>query len=655
MTGWSWLLYLVVAGAGAGLSAWLYLRREPGGRGRPLLAGLRSLSLAIVLLLLLDPLLPAGRGLGSARAIRVLLDASASMSMPVAPDDSATRWDAALREARRRSDQVLLFGDQVRPAATDALPSDPPGDGRSLVLPALRAAAEGGADRVVVITDGALEGTAGLPAWLARLGLRVDWVMVGKPLGGLSLPEVGAPAWAVAGDLVELQVTVAAADPAAAAARLIVRQDGQTLADSTMPSPAAGGARQVTLPVRPASPPGGGFAVLEVLLEPGDALAADDRRFVSIFVSGDPAGVALVSNQPDQEPRFLLPVLARALGVPARGFLRAGGGWVRVGEGLEAGEPVAEADLRRALARAELLVVQGAGEGAPAWVQPLLVAGPPLLVLGGIPTAGLPLRTSGAVAGDWFLHNQVPPSPVAELLADAAGEDLPPLPALYPAAAPPGAWAPLLVQRGRTGETRPLLLAGEAGGRRWAVALAEGYWRWAFMGDQGRVLYDRLWSAVGGWLLEGGSGDGAAVRPVNRVLARGQPGRWVTPGLRADSMRLRLDPAGGGTALDTVLRNPASDTLQAPVLPPGTYRYQATAFAADRRLEAQGELTVETWSPELARTPVRLADVAAADRVARGSPAAGARRPLHTSPVPYVLLVLLLSAEWVLRRRWGLR
>jgi hypothetical protein len=30
-------------------------------------------------------------------------------------------------------------------------------------------------------------------------------------------------------------------------------------------------------------------------------------------------------------------------------------------------------------------------------------------------------------------------------------------------------------------------------------------------------------------------------------------------------------------------------------------------------------------------------------------------RPLHTVPWPYVLIVLLLAAEWVLRRRWGVR
>ena len=656
MTVWRWLLYIVLVLLAAALSAWLYLRREPPGRGRLLLAGLRAASLAIILILILDPLLAARRGAGG-RAPRILLDASASMALPAGPGDSASRWDAALAEVHRRRGSILLFGDRVRPAAAGSVPAVPPGDARSLVLPALQVAAEAGAERVVVITDGALEGASALPGWLSRLGLGVDWVVVGKPLGGLSLPEVGAPAWAVAGSEVALQVTVAAASPSPDSTRLLVRQDGRTLWDSVLAAPASGRTTRLQVPVRPAAPAEGGYVRLEVALQPGDALPDDDRRFVSLYISAEPAGVTLISLQPDQEPRFLLPVLARALGVPVRGYLHAGTGWVRVGGGSRAGEPAPEPEVQRAAARAELLVVQGAGPETPVWLEPVLRSGPPLLVLPGSPGGSLPvpLRIGNEMPGDWFLQAAVPPSPVAALLADVATADLPPLPALFPSAPPPGSWAPLLVTRGRSGEVRPLLLAGQAGGRRWAVALAEGYWRWAFQGGVGRSLYDRLWSAVGGWLLGDAAGEGEAVRPVGRVVARSEPSRWLTPGLRPDSLRLRVTAAGGASALDTVLRNPAGDTLQAPVLPPGAYRYQARAFAGERRLDGTGDLTVETWSPELARTPVRLAALAPADLVTSGAKPRGARRPLHTSPVPYVLVVLLLSAEWVLRRRWGLR
>jgi len=36
------------------------------------------------------------------------------------------------------------------------------------------------------------------------------------------------------------------------------------------------------------------------------------------------------------------------------------------------------------------------------------------------------------------------------------------------------------------------MAAGEAGGRRWAIALSSGYWQWAFRGGAERTLYSRL-------------------------------------------------------------------------------------------------------------------------------------------------------------------
>jgi hypothetical protein len=69
---------------------------------------------------------------------------------------------------------------------------------------------------------------------------------------------------------------------------------------------------------------------------------------------------------------------------------------------------------------------------------------------------------------------------------------------------------------------------------------------------------------------------------------------------------------------------------------------------------AEGEFTVERWSPELARPVADLAMIANPAATVRGA-GAGAGTPLHATAYPYVLLVLLLVGEWVLRRRWGLR
>src|SRR5690606_6302793 len=120
-------------------------------------------------------------------------------------------------------------------------------------------------------------------------------------------------------------------------ARLVVRQDGRVLAEAALLAPPTGRTATARLQVRPVSPGEPGYVRLDVALEPGDVVPADDQRSLALFISPDPAGVAVISLQPDWEPRFLLPVLERSLGLPARGFLRIGGEWVRLAEGAEAG------------------------------------------------------------------------------------------------------------------------------------------------------------------------------------------------------------------------------------------------------------------------------------------------------------------------------
>jgi hypothetical protein len=97
------------------------------------------------------------------------------------------------------------------------------------------------------------------------------------------------------------------------------------------------------------------------------------------------------------------------------------------------------------------------------------------------------------------------------------------------------------------------------------------------------------------------------------------------------------------------------DTAAGPVLPPGHYRYRAQAFSGEDAGEiAEGPLTVESYAPDFNRPVVGVADwqgIAAASVVPSRVPG----DPLHTTPWPYLLLIMLLAAEWILRRRWGLR
>src|SRR5512146_3100042 len=119
MTGLGWLLYLLCMLGALAVSAWIYRRREAPGQGRPILIALRFIALALVLLLLFDPRLPARRA-GAGHGQVVLLDNSLSMSLPADPGAprGPTRWARAVAEARRLAGSrgpILAFGADARP------------------------------------------------------------------------------------------------------------------------------------------------------------------------------------------------------------------------------------------------------------------------------------------------------------------------------------------------------------------------------------------------------------------------------------------------------------------------------------------------------------------------------------------------------------
>jgi hypothetical protein len=275
-----------------------------------------------------------------------------------------------------------------------------------------------------------------------------------------------------------------------------------------------------------------------------------------------------------------------------------------------------------------------------------------------LPTDALgdPFNIDAGVSGDWYISPEVPPSPIAAFLQNIDVRELPPLEALFTAASETGDWAPLLAGRTRRGGRTPVLLAQQSGARRIAVALGSGYWRWAFRGGNARDVYTRLWASLAGWLTQDQAQvAGAAIRPVDRAIGRGDAVRWRAPGLVLDSLRVQVTDQSGRVVQQSTVREARADTLLTAPLPPGHYRYAAQAFSGGARVaDANGPITVESYSAEFMRAPANLRDLRATPRtLARTNPTSGT--PLHASPWPYVLMVILLCTEWILRRRWGLR
>ena len=657
-------LWVLVACAAVAIVGWAYGAREERVAGRIGPAALRA---AAVFLILGGLALPALRGGAAGAPERVLLlDASRSMTLPVRAGGAAapSRLDSALALLPSLApDRAYLFGDNPVPARPDSLEALDAGHDASRLEPALRAARLGGADSVWVVTDGDVSDRAAAVETAEALGLGVREIRVADPTPRVGLAQVRMPERARAGDTVRVALAFRAggADGAGGAGEaggdagagatldsvsLRLEREGEVVASTRAPRPAAGRMGRAELAFVPREDGGPGWRRYEaVVTEPADPFGVSDRLGAWVEVSEAAAGAIVVSTVPDWEARFLVPALDRLVLGGARGYLRlADGRFLEMG----AVPRIVEAPgVRVAVEGSRLLVVQATPEEMPAWLAGALEAHPRTLFLaegaGDVPGTGA--RLTGPLPGEWYPSGPVPASPASALLAEADLDLLPPVRELY-AVEPPGRWSVINANRNRRGEGRPLLTAAEAGGRRWAVAAASDWWRWALRGGDPRRVYEGVFSGVVGWLTED-----ATPRLVSLVRspAVGQPPVWsIRPG--SAEVRIRLFDATGAEVWSDSAAAPPPEVI-GPVLPPGLFEAVVTATGPDGPVELRRPVEVATDPAEYLPGPVADPLAIAARAVARPPMDVRPPRPVW----PFLLAVCLLCAEWVWRHRIGLR
>ena len=262
-------------------------------------------------------------------------------------------------------------------------------------------------------------------------------------------------------------------------------------------------------------------------------------------------------------------------------------------------------------------------------------------------------------AGTPALGNVValgPARPGAAVLATADGEGAAPAP---------------LVAVQRFGRGRTMVFAGEAS------------WRWKMLAPAADRIYDRFWRQAARWLaasapdpvmvrVEGGGAEGDPLR-VEVVVSDAA----FAPALDALVQVQVDDPQGGRRDLRAVpvVGEPGRYVVDVPAPARGVYRVAATAVTgadAPRRAEAAvlvGSADLELTDPRR-QDPVlqRLAehaggryreaadvDALVADIRAGGAAAPPVPRDLWHTVWAFALIVTLVSTEWMLRRRWGLR
>lgn len=597
----AWLIAAVVGAAAAG-----YQYGWPAGAswwG----AVLRALAVAALVALCLNA--PVGRG-GHPRPY-VALDVSASWRRA----GGAAAYQAAVRDARgASSDSLFLVGDSLRPGA----PPTQPADLHSRVRPAVERALAAGRP-LVLVTDGEVDDPDALSDLPPGSRIEVEPRGAARDAG---LTTLEAPRAAVAGDTIDVRATVVAGSAGAPAGRVLFavggRATGAAVAVDALP---ARGERTVAarLPVGATEGP---REVRAIWSASGDAEPRNDT--VSIVIDVSPAaGAVFVSTSPDEDARYALSVLRGALALPTRGFFRVAPGQWRADGTLA---PVSDADVRKAVSAAPVVIVHG-DTG---------IFGPPRRATRG--SLGLIVPPSTPSDDEWYATG-APPSPLTAALAGVAWDSLAPVD--VDATAPAGDWQGVEVRRARRFDRRVAVVGSTSAGRRVVVVSAGGLWRWHVRGGASADAYAAIWGAIFDWLA-GERRDLRAAVLADALVREGDPIRWrrgtVTDSVvtvvmvrrgttTPDSLRLRFPPGGG--------------PVETPALPAGEYDVRTTGGAALLVVNPSRE-----WLPRTA--------VLASGRV-DGPVLAGTAPRLRGIGWVYVLLVATLCAEWIWRRRAGLR
>jgi uncharacterized membrane protein len=267
---------------------------------------------------------------------------------------------------------------------------------------------------------------------------------------------------------------------------------------------------------------------------------------------------------------------------------------------------------------------------------------------------------------------------------------VPPLASIVPLGGPrPGATV-LAVTGGGGGAARALVAVQRYGEGRSMVFTGEGAWRWRMLAPSSDRSYDTFWRQALRWLAlaaaepisvsvpAGGSpGDTLTLRVAVRNSAfEPQPDAEVDVRVTAPDGRIEQLRATVGGPDDREGEEPDRFVARFRPEQPGVYRVSAEARRGTAPLGVAsaallvGGSDLEMTDPRL-NLPVlqRIAAGTGGKMIAAGQgtalrdalsaavPAArlAATRDLWHNGWSFAILVLLLGAEWILRRRWGLR
>jgi hypothetical protein len=245
--------------------------------------------------------------------------------------------------------------------------------------------------------------------------------------------------------------------------------------------------------------------------------------------------------------------------------------------------------------------------------------------------------------------------------------------------------ASVLAVMDEPGINAPVVAVQRFGAGRTALFAGQASWRWKMLRPASDASYDRFWRQTARWLTADAlepitatpPGSVLPGDPVALPIVVRTPEYLPSP---QDELRVRVEAPDGET-LDIIpsLTDPARGlfTARVPAAERGIYRAEVvrtTGTSSASRTELRwlvGGLDRELADPRLNESGLRRLAEASGGRYGAADQATAVagwaieaaavsnqppewRDAWHTGWV-FVLMVLLVSTEWALRRRWGLR
>jgi hypothetical protein len=635
----------------------VYSRMEIAISSWKSLAVLRFLTLSMVLVLIWDPNIPVARtGIGQ-DTMWVLLDGSQSMR----PTDQNRPGLLAevmerLTEMEEMPFRIMLFGERPRFVPTDSVESIDFSDKFSRLGPALVSAAEAGVSDVLVLSDFRINDVETLDSYSQTYGLDVRFERLDMQRRNVGVEDFTVFRNDPLKETVTAQASIFSEGLQEDESITIQIFEEENLVVSEEVNPISNGNTltfEIELPINHES---SGFAEYRIalgILE--DDFILDNQKSTFIDMSFSDKEIVFLSMKPDWEPRFLLPVLSEVSGLSFEGFLSLDDNQFLSMNDIDE-SIVTESRVKRAVAASRILIVHGLAGDPPDWVVDALNNSSSAIVFLEDGTAASIMGVStqqSIVEGEWYLESDLKPSPLASVLSGLDLTSLAPLTAVLPMLDPNSYLRPIEFRGNGLGQIQAPLILKESDDSKQALVLASGFWRWSSRGGNSREVYRRLWSGVLGWLMASEvASNRRLVEPELRVWSENDQSRWSAWGLVKNSIHLMIYKDEKLVQDTTVIVNPESQFF-INGLGLGSYSYRADdANSGD--LLGSGRFKVENHSLEWFRMPKDLVDIHN-DLPGSTAISSGFSRPLHTYGIPYLLIIIFLSMEWIGRRQRGLR